>query len=66
MVNKYLISDLEKLGLWNPNIKDQLIACNGSVQSLQIPDSLKQLYKTAWEIKLSTQIDLTADRAPIY
>lgn len=63
MVNKYLISDLEKLGLWNPNIKDQLIACNGSVQSLQIPNSLKQLYKTAWEIKLSTQIDLAADRA---
>jgi ribonucleoside-diphosphate reductase alpha chain len=62
IVNKYLLADLDKLGLW-PKVKNQLIAHNGSVQRIPgIPDDIKELYKTAWEMKQKNMIDMAADR----
>ena len=52
VVNKHLLKDLVKLGLWNDGMKNKLISANGSVQSIpEIPQHLKELYKTVWEIK---------------
>lgn len=63
VVNKHLLHDLVKLGLWNDSVKNKLIAANGSVQKIEeIPDNLKELYKTAWEISQKTIIDMAADR----
>ncbi len=63
VVNKHLLNDLVSLGLWNNRIKDQIIIGNGSVQHIdEIPQELKDLYKTAWEIKQKTIIDMSADR----
>ena len=62
VVNKYLLKDLTKLGLW-PKCKNQLIAHNGSVQNIPgVPEDLKELYKTAWEMKQRNMIDMAADR----
>jgi ribonucleoside-diphosphate reductase alpha chain len=55
--------DLVKLGIWSDGIKNKLIAANGSVQEIdEIPDNLKELYKTAWEISQKVIIELSADR----
>jgi ribonucleotide reductase alpha subunit len=62
VVNKYLVKDLMDLGLWSSDLKDQIIGANGSVQGLAIPQSIKDLYKTVWEIKQKTLIDMAADR----
>ncbi|MCL4140123.1 UNVERIFIED_CONTAM: hypothetical protein GTU68_012162 [Idotea baltica] len=63
IVNKYLLHDLIKLGLWNDTMKDRLIAANGSVQNFpEIPEDIKDLYKTAWELSMKTIIDMAADR----
>ncbi|HRC33385.1 MAG TPA: ribonucleoside-diphosphate reductase subunit alpha, partial [Bacteroidia bacterium] len=63
IVNKHLLSDLIKLNLWNNDMKNKLIAANGSVQNIKgIPDDMKELYKTVWEIKQRTIIDMAADR----
>jgi len=63
VVNKHLLHDLIELNLWNPKLKNKLIAANGSVQSLtEIPDEIKERYKTAWEIKQKNLIDMAADR----
>jgi ribonucleoside-diphosphate reductase alpha chain len=63
VVNKHLLRDLVKIGLWNDAMKNKLIGANGSVQNIsEIPDHLKDLYKTAWEIKQKTLIDMSADR----
>ena len=52
-----------RLGLWNNALKNKLIAANGSVQNIkEIPDNLKELYKTAWEIKGRVLVDMAADR----
>ena len=62
-INKHLIHDCIKLGIWNTLLKDKLIAANGSVQNLdEIPKDLKELYKTVWEISQKTLIDMAADR----
>jgi ribonucleoside-diphosphate reductase alpha chain len=59
------VEDLVKAGLWNSDIRTQIIANNGSIQGIAaIPDSLRELYKTAWEIPMKTIINLAADRAP--
>ena len=51
VVNKHLLRDLTKLGLWDEDMKNRLIAANGSIQNInEIPDNLKHLYRTAWEI----------------
>ena len=63
VVNKYLVSDLNKLGLWNTQLKDKIVKNMGSVQGIpEIPAELQNLYKTAWELKQKTLIDLAADR----
>ena len=63
VVNKHLLKDLGKLNLWNDNMKQRIIAANGSVQNIEeIPADLKEIYKTVWEIKQKTIIDMSADR----
>lgn len=63
VVNKHLLRDLVKLGIWNEGLKNKIIAANGSVQGIhEIPDNIKELYKTVWEIKQRTIIDMAADR----
>jgi ribonucleoside-diphosphate reductase alpha chain len=63
VVNHHLLSDLNRLGLWNPEMKNKLIAANGSVQDIpEIPENLKALYKTAWEISQKVILDMAADR----
>lgn len=63
VVNKHLLKDLISLGLWNDRMKDKLMAANGSIQSfLEIPDEIRDLYKTAWELKQKSIIDMAADR----
>ena len=63
IVNKHLLKDLIKLNLWNETMKNKLISANGSVQSIpEIPQNLKDLYKTVWEIKQKTILEMAADR----
>lgn len=63
VVNKHLMKDLEKLDIWNEMMKQQIIARNGSIQGIdQIPESIQKLYKTSWEIKQKTLIDMAAAR----
>jgi ribonucleoside-diphosphate reductase alpha chain len=63
VVNKHLLRDLVKLGIWNDGLKNKIIAANGSVQNIpEIPANIKELYKTVWEIKQRTIIDMAADR----
>jgi ribonucleoside-diphosphate reductase alpha chain len=63
VVNKHLLKDLMSLGLWNDSMKQRIIAANGSVQNIEeIPANLKEIYKTVWEIKQRTIIDMSADR----
>lgn len=65
VVNKYLVEDLTRLGLWNSDVRTQIIANNGSVQGIaEIPAEIRELYKTSWEIPMKTIINLAADRAP--
>jgi ribonucleoside-diphosphate reductase alpha chain len=63
VVNKHLLLDLVKLGLWNDDMKNAIMASNGSVQSIDaIPDNIKELYKTVWEMSMRDIIDMAADR----
>jgi ribonucleoside-diphosphate reductase alpha chain len=63
IVNKYLISDLVKLGIWDKDMKNKIIINDGSVQGIDgIPDDLKALYKTSWELRQKVLIDQSADR----
>ncbi|MEI9810982.1 MAG: ribonucleoside-diphosphate reductase subunit alpha [Bacteroidota bacterium] len=63
VVNKHLLKDLVNLGLWNDSMKQRIIAANGSVQHIEeISPELKEIYKTVWEIKQRTVIDMAADR----
>jgi ribonucleoside-diphosphate reductase alpha chain len=63
VVNKHLLKDLIKLNLWNDSMKNKLITANGSVQQItEIPANVRELYKTVWEIKQKTIIDMAADR----
>merc|ERR1739838_744857 len=62
-INSHLLRDLISLGIWTPLLKDKLIAANGSVQGLhEVPDDLKAIYKTVWEISQKTLIDMAAER----
>jgi ribonucleoside-diphosphate reductase alpha chain len=63
IVNKHLLRDLVDLGIWNDSIKNRIISDNGSIQGVvEIPDNIKELYKTVWEIRQRTIIDMAADR----
>merc|ERR1712241_84342 len=61
-VNRHLLRDLIQRGLWNDDLRMQLIAHNGSVQPLDLPADLRELYKTVWEIKQRIVLDMAADR----
>jgi ribonucleoside-diphosphate reductase alpha subunit len=63
MVNKHLVKDLQKLNLWNPQIKNEIVRAGGSVQQLDIPEELKAIYRTVWEIPQKSIIDMAADRS---
>ena len=64
IVNSHMLKDLVDLGIWNDSMKNNIIANNGSIQSLpNIPDEIKALYKTVWEISQKHIIDMAADRA---
>ncbi|TPE45475.1 ribonucleoside-diphosphate reductase subunit alpha [Pontibacter mangrovi] len=63
VVNKHLLKDLIALGIWNDKMKNDIIAANGSVQDIPaIPQHIKDLYKTVWEISQRAVIDMSADR----
>jgi ribonucleoside-diphosphate reductase subunit M1 len=63
VVNAHLLQDLTDMGMWNDELKQLLIAHNGSVQHIpQIPEELRAVYKTCWEIKQRTLVDMAADR----
>merc|ERR1711908_213048 len=61
-VNRHLLKDLISRGLWSDDLRVQLVAHNGSVQHLDIPSDIKELYKTVWEIKQRAVLDMAADR----
>jgi ribonucleoside-diphosphate reductase alpha subunit len=62
MVNKHLVRDLQKINKWSPDIKTEIVRQGGSVQTLDIPDKLKEIYRTVWEIPQKSLIDMAADR----
>ena len=63
VVNKHLLNDLVRLGLWNDETRQIIIAANGSIQNIEgLPDTLKALYKTSWELSMKAIIDMSADR----
>jgi ribonucleoside-diphosphate reductase alpha chain len=63
VVNKHLLKDLVELNLWNDEMKNNIIFHNGSIQAIdEIPQPLKEIYKTVWEIKQRNIIDMAADR----
>jgi ribonucleoside-diphosphate reductase alpha subunit len=63
LVNKYLINDLKALGIWSKELKDQIILNDGSVQNIEkIPERIKEVYKTVWEIKQKDLIEMAIDR----
>ena len=62
MVNKHLVRDLQTIGKWNKDIKTEIVRNGGSVQTLDIPEKLKEIYRTVWEIPQRSIIDMSADR----
>ena len=65
VINRYLMEDLMSRGLWSQEMKQKMIGLNGSIQGLaEIPDDIQALYKTGWEIKQRTLIDMAAARGP--
>ncbi|XP_064636493.1 ribonucleoside-diphosphate reductase large subunit-like [Lineus longissimus] len=63
MVNHHLVKDLTALGLWSDDLKNQILAYGGSIQQIEgIPEDIKNLYKTVWEISQKVVIDMAADR----
>ena len=63
VVNKHLVDDLKKIGLWSKDMKDLMVKAGGSIQTItDIPDNIKNLYKTVWEISQKCIIDMAADR----
>ncbi len=63
VVNKHLLEDLVQLGLWNHEMKEEIMRANGSIQQIdRIPQDLKELYKTVWELKMKDIIDMSRQR----
>jgi ribonucleoside-diphosphate reductase alpha chain len=63
IVNKHLLEDLVELGLWNNEMKEEIMRANGSVQDIEsIPQELKDLYKTVWEMSMKDIIDMARQR----
>ena len=65
LVNRHLVKELSKRGLWGKEMRDNIVLENGSVQNIpDFPEDLKETYKTVWETSQKTVIDMAADRAP--
>ncbi len=65
VINKHLVQDLISLGLWNKSLKDKIILSNGSVQNVtEIPENIREIYKTVWEIKQKRIVEMAASRSP--
>ena len=63
IVNKHLVDDLKEIGLWSKDMKDLMVKAGGSIQNIvDIPNEIKKLYRTVWEIKMKDVIDMAADR----
>jgi ribonucleoside-diphosphate reductase subunit M1 len=63
VVNKHLLHDLTEMGIWSPVLKNKIVYEDGSVQKIsEIPDDLKAIYRTVWEIKQKTIVDMAIDR----
>jgi ribonucleoside-diphosphate reductase alpha chain len=62
VVNKHLMKELVNRSLWNAEMKDMLLRDNGSVQNMPLPQHIKEVYKTVWEMKMKDIIDMAADR----
>ncbi|MBT8272396.1 MAG: ribonucleoside-diphosphate reductase subunit alpha, partial [Bacteroidia bacterium] len=63
IVNKHLLEDLVALGLWNENLKQEIMRANGSIQNIEgIPEDIKELYKTVWELSMRDIIDMSRHR----
>ena len=63
VVNRYLVEELKTLGLWTPELRDAIKRADGSIQGIDaIPESLRQVYRTAWELPMRSLIDMAADR----
>jgi ribonucleoside-diphosphate reductase alpha subunit len=63
VVNKHLVDDLKRVGLWSKEMKDLMVKAGGSIQNIvDIPEDIKKLYKTVWEISQKCVIDMAADR----
>jgi ribonucleoside-diphosphate reductase alpha chain len=64
-INRYLVQELKGLGLWSEELRTRIKLAEGSVQGIaEIPDDLKSIYRTAWEIPMRSLIDMAADRGP--
>ncbi len=62
-VNRYLVAELKKLGLWTPEVRDEIKQADGSIQSIaRIPETLRAVYRTTWEVPMRSLIDMAADR----
>jgi len=65
VVNKYLVEDLVARGLWTSEVRTNIIANNGSIQNMtELPEEIRELYKTVWEIPMKTIINMARDRGP--
>ncbi|GAA4289632.1 ribonucleoside-diphosphate reductase subunit alpha [Aestuariibaculum suncheonense] len=62
VVNKHLLEDLVELGLWNEGLKQEIMRANGSVQNVDVPQHIKELYKTVWELSMKDIIDMSRQR----
>lgn len=64
IINKYLLKDLNDLGIWNSELKNKILIDEGSIQKIkEIPETIRNIYKTVWDIKQRCLIDMSADRA---
>ncbi len=64
-INRYLVADLKRLGLWNQSVRDRIKLADGSIQGIaEIPAELKAIYRTVWEVPMRSLIDMAAERGP--
>lgn len=64
-INRYLVSELKERGLWSEEMRTRIKLAEGSVQSIaEIPDDVKQVYRTVWEVPMRSVIDMAAERSP--
>lgn len=63
VVNRYLVEELKTLGLWTPELRDRIKMAEGSIHGIEeVPESLRAIYRTAWELPMRSLIDMAADR----